>query len=78
MGEELDAIRRRFGPDDLEPLLKAAGLDRSVVVQTVSSLSETREFLALAAAHDFIGGVVGWVDLMDRRVPEMLEDLKAA
>ncbi|HLY53349.1 MAG TPA: hypothetical protein VKQ31_10100, partial [Steroidobacteraceae bacterium] len=55
MGDELDAIRRRFGPDDLEPLLKAAGLDRSVVVQTVSSLSETREFLALAAAHDFIG-----------------------
>jgi L-fucono-1,5-lactonase len=78
MGEELDAIRRRFGPDDLEPLLKAAGLDRSVVVQTVSSLSETREFLALAAAHDFIGGVVGWVDLMDRRVAEMLEDLRAA
>lgn len=78
MGEELDPIRRRFGPEDLEPLLKQAALDRSVVVQTVSGVSETREFLAAANEHDFIGGVVGWVDLMDRRVGATIQDLKAA
>jgi L-fuconolactonase len=78
MGEQLDPIRRRFAPEDLQPLLEAAAFDRTVLVQTVSSLGETREFLAEAAAHDFIGGVVGWVDLMDRRAGEMIEDLKAA
>lgn len=78
MGDELDPIRRRFAPEDLEPLLKAAALDRSIVVQTVSGVSETREFLAAAKEHDFIGGVVGWVDLMDRRVAATIEDLTAA
>ena len=78
MGEELDPIRRRFGPEDLEPLTAAAAIDRTVLVQTVSTLSETREFLATAADRDLIGGVVGWVDLMDRRVAELIEDLKAA
>ncbi|HET9410887.1 MAG TPA: amidohydrolase family protein [Candidatus Dormibacteraeota bacterium] len=78
MGEELDPIRRRFAPEDLEPLLKAAALDRSIVVQTVSGVSETRDFLAAAKEHQFIGGVVGWVDLMDRRVGATIEDLKAA
>jgi len=63
MTEALAPIRRRFGPEDLQPLLAANGIDRTVLVQTRSSLDETREFLATAAGHDFIAGVVGWVDL---------------
>ena len=63
MTDALAPIRRRFGPEDLEPLLAANGIDRTVLVQTRSSLDETREFLATAAGHDFIAGVVGWVDL---------------
>ena len=78
MGDELDAIRRPFGPAELEPLIKAAGIDRTVLVQTFAGVGETREFLATAAEHDFIGGVVGWIDLMDRRAAGVLEDLKAA
>jgi L-fuconolactonase len=77
MGEELDPIRHRFAPEDLQPLLKAAALDRSVLVQTVAGVGETREFLAEAAANDFIGGVVGWVDLMDRKVAATIADLRA-
>ena len=46
MGHEVAAIRRRFGPDDLRPELAANGVDKTVLVQTVSSLDETREFLA--------------------------------
>ncbi len=62
MGDELAEIRRRFGPDDLRPLLEANGVDRTILVQTVSSLDETREFLeiALPAAVDTV-----------RRHPEM-------
>lgn len=63
MGAELDAIRRPFGPDEMRPLLAEAGVDRTVLVQTISSLDETREFLQTAAATDFVSGVVGWVDL---------------
>lgn len=78
MGQALDAIRRPFGPDDLEPLLKASSIDRTVLVQTVAGVAETREFLALAADHEFIGGVVGWVDLMDKKVGNTIKDLRSA
>lgn len=76
MGDEVAAIRRPFGPDDLRQLLGANGVDKTVVVQTVSSLEETREFLATAAATDFVAGVVGWVDLTDPTVGDMISELK--
>jgi len=77
MGNELAAIRRPFGPEELAPLLASAGIDRTVLVQTISSLDETREFLETAASTDFIAGVVGWVDLTDPSVAEMLRELRA-
>ena len=77
MGDELAAIRKPFGPEDLKPLLVANGVDRTVLVQTIASLDETREFLATAAASDFVAGVVGWVDLSDPNVGKMLSHLRA-
>jgi L-fuconolactonase len=74
---ELAAIDRRFGPDDLAPELAAVGVDRTILVQTIGSLEETREFLATAAAVPFIGGVIGWVDLTDPGVGGTLEALRA-
>lgn len=56
-------IRRDFLPEHLEPLLRAAGVDRCVVVQTQHHLEENRWALELAERHEFIAGVVGWVDL---------------
>ena len=76
MGDELATIRRRFDAGDLKPLLDANGIDRTVVVQTVASLDETREFLHAAAENEFIAGVVGWVDLTDRFVAKTLAELK--
>jgi L-fuconolactonase len=75
MGPELGAIRRPFGPQDLAPLLKTEGVDRTVLVQTISSLDETREFLRTAADTDFIAGVVGWIDLTDPAVADILAEL---
>ena len=57
------AINRAFGPADLRPELAAAGVDATILVQTRHELAETREFLAVAEASDFVAGVVGWVDL---------------
>src|SRR5256712_2377827 len=77
MIDALASIRRRFGPEDLRPLLAANGVDRTVLVQTISSLGETREFLATAAANEFIAGVVGWVDLTAPDLAEQFAALRA-
>ena len=75
-GAALDPIRRAFGPDDLLPELTAQGISGTVLVQTVSSLDETREFLELAARWPFIRGVVGWVDLTSEAVGDDLDALR--
>ena len=56
-------IYRTYGPDDLEPELGPAGIDATVLVQTVDTLDDTDSMLARAAEHHFIGAVVGWVPL---------------
>jgi L-fuconolactonase len=75
MSDELAAIRRPFGPDELRPLLADNGVDRTILVQTISSIEETREFLATAGTNDFVAGVVGWVDLASPSVAEALATL---
>lgn len=70
-------LRRVFTPDDLRPEIAAAGVTATVLVQTWASLDETRAFLALAAATDFVAGVVGWVDLTAPDVDDTLAALKA-
>jgi len=76
MGAQLAPIRRPFGPDDLHPLLAENHIDKTVLVQTVSSVDETREFLTTAASTDFIAGVVGWVDLTDGAVSRVIDGLR--
>jgi L-fuconolactonase len=76
MTDDLASIRRPFTPQDLRPLLEEAGVDATILVQTRSSLEETREFLSLAANTDFIAGVVGWVDLTDPMVAATLAELR--
>jgi L-fucono-1,5-lactonase len=75
--DELAAIDRPFGVDDLAPELARAGVDRTIVVQALSSTVETRELLEIAAATPWIAGVVGWVDLTAPDVLAALEGLRA-
>lgn len=63
MTDDVAPLRRRFGVEDLEPLLREHGVTGTVVVQARQSLDETRDLLAIAAATPFVLGVVGWVDL---------------
>ncbi|HZZ70611.1 MAG TPA: amidohydrolase family protein [Pirellulales bacterium] len=69
-------ICRDFMPDDLAPLLRAADVDRSIVVQTQHNLAENRWALRLAAKHDFIAGVVGWIDLTSADCERQLLEFK--
>ena len=63
MTDEVASLRRRYGPENLEPLLRANDVSGTVVVQARTELAETRELLALAEGTPFVLGVVGWVDL---------------
>ena len=76
MTAALDAIRRRYGPDDLAPELDRTGVGQTVLVQTRSSLDESREFLSMAEATPFVAGVVGWVDLTDPGVADAIAALQ--
>lgn len=71
--EEMAVIKRDFGPQDLEPILKANGIDGTVVVQSDQSYEENEFQLAHAGKHDFIKGIVGWVDLQSPAVDEKLD-----
>lgn len=76
-GAAMAPIRRNFGPDDLQPLMAEAGVDRTIVVQCRHDFAETRDFLAIAAKHDFVVGVVGWVDLQADDVAQEIAALHA-
>ncbi|MBK3580154.1 amidohydrolase family protein [Streptomyces sp. MBT65] len=74
-GPELQPLRRDFTVTDLEPEARAAGVDRTVLVQTITVAEETPEFLALADTHYLIAGVVGWTDLTSPDVADALARL---
>lgn len=65
-------LHRDWLPQDLAPLLSAAGLDGCIAVQARQSLEESRWLLELADAAPIIRGVVGWVDLRSAAVAEQL------
>src|SRR5699024_5473652 len=65
-------LRRTFSAAELAGEAATAGIDRSVVVQTVPDPAETPELLELAATQDVVTAVVGWVDLDS---PHALSDL---
>ena len=58
-------IYRDFTPAELEPQLQAAGVDKTVIVQSMDSYADTDSMLAIAEAHDWVAGVVGWAPLHD-------------
>jgi L-fuconolactonase len=63
-GDLLAPIRRDYTVEDLRVHLRAAGVDRTVLVEAGRCADEeTRSFLALAAATPEIAGVVGWASL---------------
>jgi L-fuconolactonase len=74
-GPDMTPIRRTFTVDDLRPAARAAGIDATVLVQTVTVAAETPEMLALADADPLVAGVVGWTDLTSPAVADELARL---
>lgn len=71
----MEALKRDFLPEHLEPELHRAGIDKAISVQARQTLAETQWLLELAAQFSFIAGVVGWVPLTDPSVEEKLVEL---
>lgn len=64
-----------FLPADFEQILRRSGIAKSVVVQAHQSTAETLWLLDLADEHEFIAGIVGWVDLQNPDVENNLQEL---
>jgi L-fuconolactonase len=59
---DLGPLYRDFGPEDLAPLMAAAGVAGAVVVQAAPTEAETRFLLDLADRTPTLLAVVGWTD----------------
>ncbi|MBL8857931.1 MAG: amidohydrolase family protein [Planctomycetes bacterium] len=75
IGPGMERLRRDHLPLQLAPLLKQHGFDGCIAVQSAETAAETEFLLDLAARHEFIRGVVGWVDLAARDLSAVLERL---
>ena len=74
--ETVADIFRDFEPADLAPLLAAAGVDRTVLVQATETVAETEFLLQIASDVDWVAGVVGWVDLAAPDAPKVIDRLQ--
>jgi len=70
---EYPALFDDFGPDQLAPLMKEAGVTGTVLVQAAETEDETDYLLGIAARTDFILGVVGWLDMLAPDFGERLD-----
>jgi L-fuconolactonase len=64
LGPQHGRIFRTYEPPELEPQLRASGIDRTVVVQAANSYADTDYMIEQADRYDWIGAVIGWVPLL--------------
>ena len=69
MDASVPALCRDYLPNDLHPSLIKHAIDRTILVQAAQSIAETDFLLELAAENEFIGGVVGWLDMDSENFP---------
>lgn len=70
-------ICRDYRPEHLKPLIDAAGVSKTIFVQTQHDLEENRWALQFAADNDWICGVVGWIDLVSPECEAQLAEFRA-
>jgi L-fuconolactonase len=76
--DSMQKIQRDFMPEDLLPLLIENKFQGCVAVEAEQSEEQTNFLVDLALKNNFIKGVVGWVDLLDKNVSERLNHFSAA
>jgi L-fuconolactonase len=63
VGEALYPIKKNFSINDLRQAITGCGIEKTVVVQTVTNYDETPELLELAEDDDLVAGVVGFLKI---------------
>lgn len=71
--DDMKVIQRDFLPSDLLPILQQNNIDGCISIQADQTEDETDFLLELSDNHDFIKGIVGWVDLRADNIYERLE-----
>ncbi len=74
--ESMEVIRKDFHPPQLKEEFTKTNLDLSVAVQARTTLEETRWLLELSNKYDHVAGVVGWVQLKDVNLEEVLKEFE--
>ena len=74
--DAMAVIRKDFLPSDLQKVYAENNIDGCIAVQADQTLEETNFLLWLSGKHEFIKGVVGWVDLRDDKIDEVLEEYR--
>ncbi|MBG6238644.1 L-fuconolactonase [Mycetocola sp. CAN_C7] len=65
LGPQFGSLYASWTPEQAEPELRRAGMDGAVLVQAEDSRVDTQFMLDVADAHEWVLGVVGWVQLDD-------------
>lgn len=63
MTPAVPVLYRDYFPEDLKPSLAKHRIDKTILVQAAPTLAETDFLLDLAKRNEFVGGVVGWLDM---------------
>lgn len=71
--DDMAKLRRDFLPEDLYPILQTSLIDGCIAVQAEEHLRETEFLLELSDSHPWILGVVGWVELAQDNLDELLD-----
>lgn len=75
-----EVLERGFEPADLRPGLAAAGIEKTVLIQSMDNAEENRRLALYARQAPFVAGVVAWLPLQDgdgaRAELEALEEME--
>ena len=74
MSPKLEVLYRDYGVGDALPLMAKNNVEGVVLVSAANSVHETAYLMGLADGHDFVRGVVAWIDLL---APTAVADLQA-
>lgn len=69
----MKVLQQDYLPEHLITTLKRNGIDTVVAVQADQSELETHFLVEMSKTHDFIKGVVGWIDLQNENIAKRLE-----
>jgi len=73
MQDSMEVLFRDYLPPEHLELLQSIDFDGAIVVEARQMLKETEWLLQLSDQYDHIKGVVGWVDLLSKKVHSQLE-----